>query len=132
MKAICDRGALLESLNMVNGVIVTRTPKPVLTCVKITAQNDALTLSATDLELAVRVTTPRVEIQEPGDALVPADKLRQIVSESTDPTLTLETEQDLAHIRAQDSHYRMFVHSVDDFPPLPEFEGEPDFEIAAV
>ena len=116
---------------MVNGVIVTRTPKPVLTCVKITAQGDELTLSATDLELAVRVTTPRVEIQEPGEALVPADKLRQIVSESTDPTLTLETEKELAHIRAQDSHYKMFVHSVDDFPPLPEFDGEPDFEISA-
>lgn len=131
MKAICDRKVLLESLNTINGAIVARTPKPVLTCVKITAVNDALTLAATDLELTVRVTTPHVEIQEQGDALVPADKLRQIVSELTDPTLILETEKDLAHIRAQDSHYKMFVHSMDDFPPLPEFEGEPDFEIAA-
>ena len=80
MKAICDRKVLLESLNTINGAIVARTPKPVLTCVKITAVNDALTLAATDLELTVRVTTPHVEIQEQGDALVPADKLRQIVN----------------------------------------------------
>jgi len=81
MKVICDRGALVESLNLVGGVVVARTPKPVLTCVKLSASEGNLTLSATDLEVAVRLCTPRVEVQEPGEALIPADKLSQIVRE---------------------------------------------------
>ena len=67
MKVTCDRSALVESLNLVGTVIVTRTPKPVLTCVKISAEADGqgLVLAATDLEAAVRITCPRVEVQQP-------------------------------------------------------------------
>ena len=54
MKVICDRGALVEALNLVGGVVVTRTPKPVLTCVKLAADNGTLTLTATDLEASIR------------------------------------------------------------------------------
>ena len=42
MKVICDRGALVEALNLVGGVVVTRTPKPVLTCVKLAAADGEL------------------------------------------------------------------------------------------
>jgi DNA polymerase-3 subunit beta len=133
MKVICDRGALVESLSLVGGVVASRTPKPVLTCVKLTASADeaSLTLAGTDLEVAVRLSTPRVEVQEGGEALIPADKLSQIVRESTDPTLTLETDGDVAHITGQDSKFRIFGYSASEFPPAPEFEGEPDFEISA-
>ena len=99
MKVICDRGALVESLGLVAGVVVARTPKPVLTCVKLTAgADDGLVLEATDTEVSVRLSTPRVEVAEPGEALIPADKLQQITRESIDPTLTLHTEQDVAPI----------------------------------
>ncbi|MFW6059233.1 MAG: DNA polymerase III subunit beta [Phycisphaeraceae bacterium] len=131
MKVICDRGALVESLNLVGGVIVARTPKPALACVKLTATEDALQLAGTDLEVAVRMSTPRIEVQETGEALIPADKLQQIVRESIDPTLTLETEGDAAHIRGQDSHFKIFGQPVDDFPPVPEFPGDADFELSA-
>ncbi len=133
MKVICDRGALADALNLAGSVIVTRTPKPVLACVRITASADppSLTLAATDLEAAVRVTSARVEVQEVGEALVPAEKLSQIVRESVDPTLTIEVQGEEAHIRAQDSHFKVFCYPVADFPPLPDFVGDPDFEIAA-
>ena len=68
MRVICDRGALLDALNMVGPVVITRTPKPVLACVKLSAQDGGLTLAATDLEAAVRVTINQVEVSEPGDA----------------------------------------------------------------
>jgi len=131
LKVICDRGALLNALNLVGHVVVQRTPKPVLGCVKVTAQTDALILAATDAETAIRITSRRVEVQQPGEALIPAEKLSQIVRESVDPTLTLEVEEDAAHIRAQDSHFKIFVHNAEDFPPLPESDGKADFEISA-
>ncbi len=135
MKVICDRGALVESLGLVGGVVVSRTPKPVLTCVKLTAGGEdsggGLMLEATDTEVSVRFSTPRVEVVEPGAALIPADKLQQIVRESIDPTLTLHTEQDVAHIVGQDSKFKIFGHPPTDFPDTAKFVGDPDFTINA-
>ena len=131
MKVICDRGALVESLQLVGGVVVTRTPKPILTCVKLDAQADALTLSGTDLEVSVTLSTPRIEVQEPGVTLIPADKLQQIVRESTDPTLTLDTDGQTTVITGQDSKFTVYGHAVGDFPEIPQFTGEPDFEVSA-
>ncbi len=131
MKVICDRGALVEALNLVGGIVVTRTPKPVLTCVKLAAANGSLTVSATDLEAAIRFSTARVDTQEAGEALVPSDKLSQIVRESVDPTLTIESKGEETHIRGQDSHFKVYGYPLSDFPTLPEFTGDPDFEIPA-
>ena len=60
MKVICDRGALVEALNLASGVVVSRTPKPVLQCVKLTATSDELAVAATDLEVALRVASTRI------------------------------------------------------------------------
>ncbi len=129
MKAICDRAALVDVLNLVGGVVVSRTPKEVLRCVKLVADDNGLTVTGTDLEVGLRVGTAKVEINQPGEALVPADKLSQIVRESVDATLDLQVDGDVTHIRNQDSHFQVFGQPPGDFPPLPEFKGDPDFEI---
>jgi len=131
MKVICDRGALVESLNLVGGVVVSRTPKPVLTCVKLEAAGDTLTLSATDMEVSVTLSTPRVEVGQKGAALVPADKITQIVRESIDPTLTINTDNDVAVITGADSKFKVYGHPPADFPAIPAFKGEPDFVVTA-
>lgn len=127
MKVIVDRAALLDAVNLVSGVVAARTPKPVLTCVKLTARKSGkagdLTLAATDAEVSLRLTLGQVDVQQPGEALVPADKLRQIVSaEDHEPTLTIETEQESCSITGADAKFKVFGYPVSDFPPLPEFE----------
>lgn len=141
MKVICNRGALLEALTVAGNVVAARTPKPVLQCVKLTADNDRLTVAATDLEVAIRYSDNQVQIEQGGEVLVPADKLRDIVRESVDDTLSIEVsvEKDgadgggaggtFAHIRGQDSHFKIFTQKAADFPPVPDFEGEAGFEV---
>jgi len=131
MKVISDRGALVELLNLAGGVIVSRTPKPALSCVKLTAKDNKLTVAATDLEVAVRTSTEQVEIAADGEALIPADKLGQIVRESIDPTLEIEVSEGAAMIRGQDAKFKVLGYPPEEFPPLPEFAGEPDFEVSA-
>lgn len=131
MKVICDRSALLEALALASGVIVSRTPKPVLACVKLTAADGVLTVSATDLEVALRLNTSKVEVQEPGEALIPADKLNQIVRESVDATLSIEVTDQVAEIRGQDSRFKIYGFAPADAPAIPTFEGEADFQIPA-
>jgi DNA polymerase-3 subunit beta len=136
MKVICNRGALLEALTVTSNVVQARTPKPVLQCVKVTAADDRLTIGATDLEVAIRYSDSQVQIEQPGETLVPADKFRDIVRESVDDTLSIEvsTEKDgaggtFANIRGNDSHFKIFTQKASDFPPVPDFEGDADFEL---
>jgi DNA polymerase III subunit beta len=125
MKVICDRGALLDAVNLVSSVVATRTPRPQLQCVKLTAQKSGkvgeMVLAATDGEISLRLQTAQVDVQEPGEALIPADKLRQIVSaEEGDATLTIETEQDACHIRGQDARFKVYGYPAEEFPPFPD------------
>ena len=90
MKVICNRGALLEALNVAGTVVPTRSTMPVLQCVKVTAADDKLTIAATDREAGVRYTDSQVQIEQAGEALLPADKFRDIVRESVDDTLSIE------------------------------------------
>lgn len=130
MKVICNRGALLEALLMAGNVVAARTPKPVLQCVKLTAEENTLTVAATDLEVAIRYSDAQVQIEQAGEALLPADKLRDIVRESVDDTLSIDTSGDNATIKGQDSKFTIFTQNPKEFPPVPDFEGQPDFEIA--
>lgn len=138
MRVICNRGALLEALNVAGTVVSARTPKPALQCVKLTAEKaeggsaaDKLTLAATDLEVAIRYSDNQVQVEQPGEALIPAANLRDIVRESVDDTLSLEVDENVAHIKGGDSHFKIFTQKPSDFPPVPDFEGEPQFALQA-
>ncbi len=129
MRVICDRAALLNAVNLVAGVVAARSPKPQLTCLKLSAKKGGkgaggglITLSATDAEISIRLSRAQVEVQEPGEILIPADRFRGIVSaEDAEPTLTLESEQDLCHIRGRDAKFKVYGFPVADFPPIPDF-----------
>ncbi|QOJ00139.1 MAG: DNA polymerase III subunit beta [Phycisphaeraceae bacterium] len=127
MKVICDRSALLDAINLVSGAVASRTPRPQLQCVKMTATKDdgagELALVATDGEISLSLKLGRVDVERPGEALIPADKLRQIVSaEDDEPTLTLEVEDEAVHIRGKDAHFKVFGYPPSDFPAIPSFE----------
>ncbi|HVT90879.1 MAG TPA: DNA polymerase III subunit beta [Tepidisphaeraceae bacterium] len=130
MKVICNRGALLEALTIAGSVVTSRTPKPVLQCVKLTAGDDRLTISATDLEVAIRFSDTQVQVEKDGETLVQADKLRDIVRESVDDTLSLELDKEQLSIKGQDSHFKLLTQSVSEFPPIPDQKSEADFEIS--
>src|SRR6476469_9120715 len=129
MKVICNRGALLEALMVTGNAVAQRTPKPILQCLKLTAADDKLTIAATDLEVAIRYSDAQVQIEQAGETLVPADKLRDIVRESVDDTLSIEISGDNANIRGQDSHFKIFTQKAAEFPPVPDFDGEADIEV---
>lgn len=131
MKCICDRSALQEALSAASGVALTRTPKPVLQCVRLTAEADVLVLTAYDQEVGLRYRISQVEVKDPGEALVSCDRLYSIVRESNDETLSLETKDDHLHIKGKDSHFQVVGHNVREFPPVPDMEGEASLSIRA-
>jgi DNA polymerase-3 subunit beta len=132
MKVVCDRGALLDGVNLVAAVVPSRTPTPQLSCIKMVATKGAgvgeLTLTGADGETSLVVSLANVDVLEPGQALVPADKLRGIVSaEEGEPTLNLETTTgpggsgDTLHVRGQNAHFRVLGYPAGEYPPVPDF-----------
>lgn len=131
MKAICDRVMLNDALNAALTVTPTRTPKPILQCVRVTAEKAGLILTAYDQELGLRYRVKEVEVSKPGEVLVMADRLAAIVRDSPDETLALETDGSTCHVRGADSHFQIYGQDVREFPPVPDLEGEPDLKIQA-
>jgi DNA polymerase-3 subunit beta len=135
MKLLVNRAALVEALGLASSVVLSRTPKPVLTCVKLTAGTTGgaktLTIAATDMELALQYTLTQVDIASEGVALIPAGKLSEIVNNSPDDTLTLETAGDTTAIKGSDANYKVFGYNAEEFPPITGFEGAADFSLSA-
>ncbi len=135
MKVICDRAALADALNTAGGVVASRTPTPVLKCLKLTATeppNDGFVITATDLEVGLRLAVPQVQIEQAGEAAIPADKLSQIARTCDDPSLTIETDDHTVHIRGAGSHFKVFGFDPAECPPVRDFsDATVDCEISA-
>jgi DNA polymerase III subunit beta len=128
MKLIVDRSSLLESLNTVSGIIPSRSPSPILTCLKIVGSKVAgaglLTISGTDHEVSITLSQTKVDVVQPGQAVVNADKFKALVStiEDTDSTVTIELDGDQLMIRSTRSRFRLFALPVSEYPPIPDAE----------
>ncbi len=131
MKVICDRAALNDALTAASLVVATRTPKPILECVRLTAEKDALIVTAYDQEVGLRYRVREVEVSRPGEVLLPAEKIAGIARESTDETLSLDAEGEICHVRGKDSHFQVIGQNTREFPPVPDLEGDPDFQVQA-
>ena len=70
MKAVCEGIDLSDAVLKVVKACASKTTVPVLECIKISAVNDTLTLSATDGEISIQKNI-KAEIYEEGDVCVP-------------------------------------------------------------
>lgn len=118
---------MAEALSAVCSVAANRTPKPILQCVRVEAHADFILLTCTDLELGIRIAINQVEVAQPGETLVPAEKLSSIVRESADDVLNFDMVGNNLNIRGSDAHFQVVTQDVADFPPVPTIEGEPSF-----
>ncbi len=130
MKVIAQTVALQEALNIAGNIVTSRTPKPVLQCLKLTADEDTLTITATDLEVGCRYRLTAVKIEEPGEILIPAARLNGIVRESTDESLTIESEDKVCLVTGPGSKFRVFGYDPAEYPAVTEFPGEEDFQVS--
>jgi DNA polymerase-3 subunit beta len=126
MKIQFNRSALTEALGLITSVVPHRTPKPVLKCVKIDAQEQEVHLSATDLEIGLDYTISEVKVDQIGQAVLDADRLASIVRESTDEVLTLEMKDSTCEIKGADSSFIIYSQDPEQFPAVPTFSGDAD------
>ena len=80
MEVHVDRDAFIRGLQMAHNVVEPRQTLPVLANVLLEAQGETLRMTATDLEVSVRVTGP-AKVVKPGTITISARKLMEIGKE---------------------------------------------------
>ncbi|HHH75589.1 MAG TPA: DNA polymerase III subunit beta, partial [Phycisphaerae bacterium] len=129
MKVTVQTGALQDALALAGSIVQNRSPKPVLKCVKLVAADNVLTILATDLEVGCRYQITAVQIDEPGEALVPADRLIGIAREASGDSLTLETDKQTVLVTGTGSKFKIFGYDPGEFPAVADFAETADFEL---
>ena len=132
MKIHCNnREGLLSACQLAHGVIKPRDVKPILRNFKAVAEDGRCTLNATDLELGIRIDVQGLAIEEPGEAILPAAKLIDILRESRDAELTIDADTDRCKVEGASFYFEMPGENPTEFPDWPSFNEEKYHEISA-
>lgn len=122
MKLTIERTALLRSLGHVQSVVERRNTIPILSNVLLEASDDALRLTATDLDLAV-VESVSATVEQTGAVTTPAHKLYDIVRklpEGAQVELSFVSEGQKLALNSGRSQFMLACLPKDDFPAMPE------------
>jgi DNA polymerase-3 subunit beta len=131
MKLVCEREKLLHAFQTAAAVAPARSPKPILQNVKIEAAAGRTTLTATDLEIGIRIDVLGVEAESPGSAVLPIDRFGLILRESSDEKLTVECDGRKTLVRGGRSEFNLPAENPDEFPAVNPFQEQGYHQVPA-
>ena len=129
MKLKVEKSVLVGGLQSVQNVVASRSTLPILANVLIVAEGDALTLSTTDLDVSVRCRIAGT-VEVGGATTLPVKRLASIVRELPGSTVEIDTDdKDQTVVTCGQSRFKLLGLSADDYPQLPEADGDLSYEI---
>lgn len=124
-----DRDVLFESLSKVVPIAEKRSPLPILSHILLDVIDSNLILTATDLEVGLRILCDAV-VTTPGSLAIPSRKALEIVRELPSGTVSVEnTDTNRIRISAGQSAFQLAGMEPSDYPSLPSFESEIKFSV---
>ena len=103
MKFICNTEEFSNATATVSKAISAKPNIPILEGIKLSAKEDSLTLSATDLEISIEMTIA-ADVKIPGDVVVPGKFFADFVKKLSNEQIELsQTEQNTLKIKYTDS-----------------------------
>jgi DNA polymerase-3 subunit beta len=123
MKLTAKREDLLAPLQSVIGVVERRQTMPVLANVLLSARDNRLAITGTDLEVEL-VAATKVGLEQAGDITVPGRKLVDIFRALPDGvSITLSTEGERIVVRAGRSRFTLSTLPAAEFPVVEEINA---------
>ncbi len=131
MKIRCPKEPLLAAVQTAASVVPARSPKPVLANVKLDATREGAVISATDLEVGIRVAVDGVETEAAGSVLLPSGRLIAILREAPAGTVfEIASDGTAASVKAPRSDFRLPVEDPLEFPSVATFPEGRSFEVS--
>jgi len=124
MKITLSRASLLQAVQRCQSIVEKRHTIPILANILLQAEQNALLITATDLEVGLRSQADAL-VEESGAVTVSAAKLFSIIKElDPEQDVCLESGKGFVSIRSGRSRFRVASLSAEDFPSLQEESGE--------
>ena len=129
MQLICDGLDLSDAVLKVSKAIATKTTNPVLEGVRLVAEENELTLSATDLELSIEKKI-HADIKEEGEIVVPGKFFSDFVKKLTNEKIELSlNEKNQLVIKYIDSEGSIACYNADEYPGFKKIDTSSYFGI---
>ena len=123
LRISCSKAELSAALGVVSRAVSTRGAVQVLGGILLQAENDRLTLAATDMEISLRASVSG-EIEGDASVVVPGRLLTDLVRLLPDDNVTLAHEggEGVLSVTSGSHSSRLNVYSAEDFPRLPPLD----------
>ncbi|PIR25724.1 MAG: DNA polymerase III subunit beta [Deltaproteobacteria bacterium CG11_big_fil_rev_8_21_14_0_20_42_23] len=119
MEIKIEKQELQRQLQLVQGIAERKTTMPILSNVLITAKDKKISLTGTDLEVAV-ICECKADVLEEGNVTVQAKGLFDIVKELSEDVVHIKTnEKHWLEISCGKSEFKLVGLSGDEYPALP-------------
>lgn len=128
MKIVCTQENLKLGLSVASKIISSSLSLPVLNTVLMKTENGQLTLSSTNLEVAIH-SYVRCKIESEGSVCVPAKVLSDLVNSLSGKNLTLELQGSELIVTSDSANARIKTLSPEDFPIIPSVDNAQNFEV---
>ena len=130
MKVTCGRDELAEKLQLAGRGVSTRTNVQILAGIMLRAAGGQLRLSATDMEISLRVALD-AQVEDEGAVVVPGRLLVDIVRllPAGEVTIAHRAEEGVAEVTCGSASYKLHTYAAEDFPRLPEIDPETAFTV---
>lgn len=126
MKLSVTRSELWRGIDTVLDAVPSKPALPVLSNILLVADEEGLSLAATDLDLSIR-TRITAAVERPGSITVPARTFAEITREWPEAELTIEVNDDrlrlsgsLGETEGSEGAYSLSGMPADDFPGMPD------------
>jgi len=128
MKLLVKKAPFIKSWLLAERSTGSRSALTVLTGVKCIADENSVTLQATDLKTSIRCIAEGVEVQAPGEAVFPVKVVGELFKKAPTDTFTIEVDEGKAKINCgEKNHYKFTTYPVSEFPKLPKSEESRPF-----
>jgi DNA polymerase-3 subunit beta len=125
MEITVSRQELVKELTATQSVVERKTTIPILSNFLIEADGDRLTITATDLDQAIR-TSAAVKVKKPGACTIPARKLYDYIKLLPDGDISIKLlDNHWVQIRSGRSNTKMVGMARDSYPAIPTIGSLP-------
>jgi len=130
MKLTCAKEEFAEKLQVAGRGVSARASVQILAGILLRAAGGQLSLSATDMEISLRVSLD-AQVEDEGSVVVPGRLLVDIVRllPAGEVTISHRAEEGVVELVCGTASYRLHTYAAEDFPRLPEVDPSTAFTV---
>ncbi len=132
MKITVSRARLFDVTSLVGQAVAVKSTKKVFECLRLVAKAGQLEIAGTDLEVAIRYRLgEEVEVQEEGEAVVPAALLGNVLREVGDERVSLAVAKQKMSLETDGGSFTIECVDPAEYPEIPGFPAAAAWKVGA-